>query len=125
MLKRILLLAAAAALLVTSIAYSAESTLVGGDRPVQTFAPNGSLSQILTVVSTNVDLRDNVMWALHAYSADCNYRLMPSNLTGDAKIPYQAIPITTTGKTIIVRAKNPATPFLNLSGCTNNFLERQ
>lgn len=102
--------------------FAAESDLIGSK--VQTFAPNGSLTQTLTVNSATVDMSSNVLWSLYTpASTTCYYRLMPSALTGANKTAYKnaLIPVSTH----VIRAKNPNTPFINMSGCTAGYLERQ
>lgn len=101
-------------------AYGAETSLVGGDRPIQTFAPNGVLTQLLTVNSTTIDLSLYSMFGIYTpTSTTCYMRMMPTTAKG-AHVAA-TVPVTTW----TLRAKNPATPFLNLSGCTAGYVQIQ
>lgn len=85
---------------------------------VQGPAPNGTLSQILTVASTTVDATGSIWWGLYA-PADCKYRLMPTS--AKASYPQHTAP----GGSLTGRVVNSATPFVNFSGCTGGELQRQ
>jgi hypothetical protein len=121
-MKRILIIAFLLASTVT--AFAIESSLVGGDKPVQAFAPNGALSAITSVNSSVLDLSENVQWALYSGSGTCFYRSMPTNIPKTSyRGAYLKVPVSNT--TWHIRAKNPATPFVNISGCVAGFTERQ
>jgi len=82
--------------------------------PVQIFAPNGTTTTALAVTSTTVDLTNYVMFGLESGSGTtCYMRMMPTSATGT----YARTLVRIAGSQII-RAKNPATPFVNFSGCT-------
>lgn len=102
-----------------ALVYSAESALVGGDRPVQTIAPDGTQTGTLAVTSSTVDMSNYVLYSIYSASGTCFFRLMPTS----AKSTYVAAPIPNT--TWVTFAKNPTTPFLNLSGCVNGRLLKQ
>lgn len=100
------------------IAYAA-GALMGGNQPIQTFAPDGKLSSTLTVNSSKRDLTGKILYNLYTPTGTtCIYRNMSTNTKAGAKI---TIPVTT----FVTRAMNPSTPFLNLSGCTAGTLELQ
>lgn len=81
---------------------------------IQMFAPNGTTTTALTVVSTTVDLRNYIMYGIESGSGTtCYVRLMPTSSKGS----YVQTLLRTAG-THHIRAKNTATPFLNISGCT-------
>lgn len=81
---------------------------------IQTFAPDGTTTTTLTVASTTVDLSNYIMYGVESGSGTtCNIRLMPTS----AKGAYKQTVLRTAG-THFLRAKNAATPFLNMSGCT-------
>ena len=117
MKKFILLLALVAA---TSVG-AAETGFLERDHNgsvLQGGAPNGLLSQTLTVYSTTVDARGSIWWALYPPTA-CKVRLMPTSAKG--AYPQFTAPVGVT----ISRYVNKATPFINLSGCTDGELQRQ
>jgi hypothetical protein len=101
------------------MAISAESSLVGGDRPVQTFAPNGTKVVSLSVNSSTTDMSYYVLFSAYSASGTCFIRLMATT----AKGTNTQVPLPNT--TWITLAKNPATPFVNMSGCVGGFLQRQ
>lgn len=78
----------------------------------QGFAPNGILAQLLTVVSTTVDMTSYAAYVLYPPSAGCKVRQMATTAKG-ANI--QTIQPATTW---IVKTVNRSTPFVNMSGCT-------
>lgn len=100
--------------------HAAETSLVGGDRPIQTFAPNGILTRLLTVNSTTIDLSLYSMFGVYTPAATtCFMRMMPTTAKG-AHVAA-TVPVTTW----TIRAKNPATPYLNVSGCTAGYVQIQ
>ena len=113
------------ALLLASTAASAETTLVGGNVPIQAFAPNGTLSQLLTIASTTIDMTGYAQYAVYAASGTtCFKRLMPTSTKPANPATYVASPVLPV-TTWIHRAKNPATPFVNMTGCTGGYVEIQ
>jgi hypothetical protein len=81
---------------------------------IQMFAPNGTTTTTLTVASTTVNLANYIMFSVESGSGTtCNIRLMPTL----AKGAYAQTVLRVAG-TRFDRAKNSATPFLNMSGCT-------
>jgi hypothetical protein len=90
----------------------------GNRNGVQGAAPNGLLSQILTVGSTTFDLSDNIWWGIYSPVA-CKYRLMPTS----AKAAYPQFTILAGERLGVVRHK--FTKFVNYSGCTGAELSRQ
>ncbi len=81
---------------------------------IQTFAPNGTTTTPLTVYSTTVDLSNYIMYTVESGSGTtCYVRLMPTSAKGS----YARTLLRTAG-TFYTRAKNNASPFLNMSGCT-------
>jgi len=117
MKKFILLLALVAA----TPALAAETGFLERDHNgavLQGGAPNGLLSQTLTVYSTTVDGTGSIWWALYP-QADCKVRLMPTSAKGS--YPQFTAPGTTTTSRLV----NKVTPFINFSGCTGGELQRQ
>lgn len=115
-----LITAALIILIAAGMARAAETSLVGGDRPIQTFAPNGTLTQLLTINSSTVDLSAYSMFGVYTpTSTTCFMRMMPTTAKG-ARVAA-TVPVTTW----TIRAKNPATSFLNLSGCAGGYLQIQ
>ena len=84
---------------------------------VQGFAPNGTLSQTLTVNSVFVDMSDSLYWNLYAITA-CKLRITPTA----AKASYPTF--TAAVNTNVGRFVNRNTPFVNFTGCTNGELQR-
>jgi len=85
---------------------------------IQGPAPNGLLSQFLTVNSTTIDMTNNTWWSIMAPADGCKYRLLPTT----AKAAYPAFTAPTAqamGKLV-----NNLTPFANFSGCALAELER-
>lgn len=96
-----------------TLAYTNPAFYSAGD-PIQVFAPNGTTTTTLTVNSTTVDLTNYVIFEVESGSGTtCNIRLMPTSSKG----AYKQTVLRTAG-TLYIRAKNTATPFLNMSGCT-------
>jgi hypothetical protein len=87
--------------------------------PVQFFAPDGTATTALSVASVTVDLSNYILYGVYSASGTCLKRLMPTS----AKGAYVASPVPNT--LWHIRAKNAATPFLNLSGCVGGFLQKQ
>lgn len=87
-------------------------------RPIQGAAPNGLLSQILTIASTPINLVGKMWWSITSPTA-CKYRLTPTTAKG-AYPQFTVYADTPTGWVV-----NSNTPFLNLSGCTNGQLSIQ
>ena len=117
MKKFILLLA----LVVATPALAAETGFLERDHNgsvLQGGAPNGLLSQTLTVYSTTIDGAGSIWWSLYPPTA-CKVRLMPTSAKGS--YPQFTAPVGVT----ISRFVNKATPFINLSGCTDGELQRQ
>lgn len=85
---------------------------------VQGFAPDGTLSQALTVNSVTIDLSTSIAFGVYSPS-DCIARVLPTSAKGS--YPSFTVP----GGNWLIRVRNQATPFLNLSGCTNGHLQRQ
>ena len=80
---------------------------------IQTFSPDGTKTTTLTVSSTTVNLSNYIMYELESGSGTtCNMRAMAS--------VTKANPVTVfrTAGTRRTYAVNPATPFVNFSGCT-------
>ena len=82
---------------------------------IQTFAPEGSFTTLLTVNSTTTDLTNKFMYGIYGTAATCKFRLMPTSSKGTY---VSAIAPATTW---IIFAVNKTTPFLNLSGCTGGY----
>lgn len=108
-----------AALLAFTTFAHAESTLVGGSRPIQTFAPDGTLTATLSVNSSTADLSAYALFSVYSGSGTCFMRLMPTS----AKSTYTSVPIPNT--TWVTFAKNPVTPFVNMSGCVAGRMLKQ
>lgn len=114
-MKKLLLLL----LLIPNLAFAAPAGMMENDsngRPVQGGAPNGLLSQTLTVASTTVEM--DLWWGMYT-SVDCKVRLMPT--TDKGGYPQ----FTAVGGTFTSRLVNRITPFINFSGCTGGELQRQ
>lgn len=84
---------------------------------VQAFAPDGTLSQTLTVNSIFVDMSDSVYWNLYAPTA-CKIRITPTAAKGAYPV-FTAAANLNTGKAV-----NRKTPFVNFTGCTDGELQR-
>jgi len=115
-MKKIIIVAL---VLAASIAYAA-SPLPGTDGNrgnVTTFAPNGSKDGTTSKVSTTVDMRNDAKWIFYGMST-CSYRAMPTSTKSGSlrKLP---------AATYIERGINPATPFINFTGCKSGEYQRQ
>ena len=86
--------------------------------PVQGFAPDGTLSQALTINSVTLDLSTSLAFGVYC-PADAIARVLPTS----AKSTYPSF--TVPGGSWLIRVRNQATPFLNVSGCTSGHLQRQ
>lgn len=85
---------------------------------IQGFAPNGTLSAVLTVNSVTYDMTQRLAYSIYS-PADCIVRITAtSSKTGSVSGPV----IGGQWNTIVV---NTATPFASISGCTNGYLRRQ
>lgn len=112
------LLVVSVLLMFTGFAYAA-GQLMGGNQPIQTFAPDGKLTVDLTVNKSTRNLTGKVLYSIYTPSATtCIFRVMSTTTRAGSKI---AIPVTTHS----TWAMNPSTPFLNLSGCTGGTLQLQ
>jgi hypothetical protein len=107
------------ALTIATTVFAAEPQLPGGNKPIQQFAPDGSYNRILSVASVTMDLSDNLMYACYSGSGTCYLRLMPTS--AKAGMTQVLIP----NAVWLTYAKNPATPFVNMSGCVAGYFQRQ
>jgi len=85
---------------------------------IQGPAPNGLLSQFLTVNSTTIDMSNNTWWSIMAPAAGCKYRILPTTAKGS----YPAFTAPTAqamGKLVNVNSS-----FVNFTGCALAELER-
>lgn len=84
---------------------------------ITTFAPNGTKNVTTTVVSVTTDMRNDAQWTFYGMST-CKYRAMATATKSGTtnKLP---------AATFVTRAVNPATPFINLTGCKSGELQRQ
>ncbi len=87
--------------------------------PVQVFAPNGLGNYTQGVASTTFNLSNNLMYAVYSGSGTCMLRQMATNANG----AYVAVLVPNAAWHI--RAKNYATPFVNLSGCVGAYVQIQ
>jgi hypothetical protein len=106
-------------LLIPAIAFALEAQLPGGNKPIQTFAPDGTYASTLTTPNRTVNLADNNMFSVYSVSGTCMMRLMPTT----TRAPH--VPVLIPNGVWHTYAKNPATPFVNLSGCVTGYLQRQ
>ncbi len=88
---------------------------------IQFFAPDGSLTQALSVASKTVNLSNNVLYGAYSGSGTCFIRLMP--LSTSVKANYTQVPVPNT--LWHVRAVNTKTPFANFSGCVAGYVQIQ
>jgi hypothetical protein len=106
---------------VSSISVAADKGKIekdGNGIAAQGAAPNPTLSQVLTVVSTTLS-KDILYWELYnPAAAGCKFRLMPTAAKG--AYPQFTIPSGESKGYI----KSKAT-FVNISGCTNGELLQQ
>ena len=87
---------------------------------IQGAAPDGNLSQLLTVNATTIDMTSTLWWDLYPPSTGCKYRLMPLSTSTKSLYPQFTVPDgTKTGYVI-----NRNTAFVNFSGCTSAELQR-
>jgi len=84
---------------------------------INDFAPSGRKSAELTVSSVTVDATDDLRYSIYSPTA-CAFRLMSTATVAGIKHTLPANAITS-------RAVNPATPFLNFSGCASGELQVQ
>ena len=101
--------------LMASIASAAGTMIKDTSKtPVQAFAPDGTLSATLTVNSTWKSMAGKLYWLINVPTvATCKVRLAPTQAKG--AYPQFTVPAATpTG-----RGVNPATLFVNYSGCTD------
>lgn len=117
-MKKVFLLIAVT--LLTATAYAGNLVYDQTGKTVQTFAPDGTATTTLTVVRTAADFSSRTLWSIYTpASTTCYYRLLPT--AASTRGTQQLIPVSTH----IIRAKNPATPFANFSGCTAGYYEAQ
>lgn len=116
-MKKLLIIAT---LLIATAAIAGTNLQPAGNNPsgVQGFAPDGTLSQALTINSAIIDLSTSIAFGVYS-PADCIARVLPTSAKGS--YPSFTVP----GGSWLIRVRNQATPFLNLSGCTNGHLQRQ
>lgn len=88
----------------------------GGGQIVQGAAPRGDLTQNLTGISYTTDGK-GVWWAAYC-AADSKARMMATSAKGTYK--QFTIPATTWTGWVI----NQKTPFINISGCTGDFIRQ-
>lgn len=84
---------------------------------VQGYAPNGKKSTALTVNSVTLNQANNVAWSVYTPTA-CKYRMMSTATKAGLT---RTIPVNSS----ITRYKNPATPFINITGCTSGEYDAQ
>lgn len=96
------------------------SSLQFGGTPIQFFAPE--VTTALSVNSSTVDMSSYILYAVNPLSvATCYMRLMPASNSTKANYPQAQIPVSTW----TIRAVNPAVKFVNFSGCTGGYLQKQ
>lgn len=88
----------------------------GNGQTVQGASPRGDLTQALTGVSYTTD-GTGIWWAAYC-AADAKARLMATSAKGTYK--QFTIPATTWTGFVI----NKKTPFVNISGCTGDFIRQ-
>jgi len=81
-------------------------------RPIQGFAPDGSISEALTVTSVTFNLTNRLAFGIYCPS-DCKLRTMSTSAKGSNK--QRTIP----GGTWHIEVVNKETPFANISGATS------
>jgi hypothetical protein len=104
-------------LLIPTISFATLLSKDGNGNIVQGAAPDGLLSQTLTINSATIDMSSNLWWGLYAPTA-CKVRLMPTTAKG--AYPTFTAPVNT----LTQRYINRNTPFVNFSGCTSGELQR-
>lgn len=80
---------------------------------VQGPAPHASVSQILTVNSTTIDMTGRLWWELYPPVSGCKYRIMPTAVKGS--YPQFTAPA---GAATGYNVNRSGGGFLNYSGCT-------
>lgn len=110
---RIAVFVALMALMVSSVAVAGGFMERDSDKvAVQGFAPDGTLSQLLTVNSVTFDMSKRLAYGVYAPSAGCKVRSMATSAKG-ANVQRTVI-----DGQVTVRVVNRASPFVNFSGCT-------
>ena len=90
---------------------------------IQTFAPDGRTTTALTVAQTTANMSNYIMFEVETGSTtSCMIRLMPLATSPRANYVQRTFRIA---GTIILRAVNVATPFVNMSGCTGGSYSMQ
>lgn len=90
----------------------------GNGTIIQGPAPDGLLSQFLTVNSTTINMTDRIWWQVTS-PVDCKYRLLPTATA--TKGSYPAFTITAgTPKSMVVHRNSR---FVSYSGCALGELE--
>ena len=109
-------------LIIAALLMMASTAFAGGFMPRDSdkvkaplFSPDGTTAALLTIASTTTDVTNSFMYSVIGTAATCKMRLMPTS----AKGAYVAI--TVPAASYLTYAVNPATPFLNLSGCTGGY----
>jgi hypothetical protein len=108
-------------LLVSSVTFAAEPGFLEVDlnnRQLQGGAPNSSLTQLLTVASTTVNMTGTIWWSMYTATA-CKFRILPTTANGNYP---QDTAISDARTSFLV---NKVSPFINFSGCTGAVLQRQ
>lgn len=101
----------------TAFAAKANMPVDGLGIRVNEFAPSGKKSVLLTVNSQTINATDDLHYSVYSPTA-CSFRLMSTQTKAGIKHTLPANATTT-------RAVNPASPYLNFSGCTSGELQRQ
>ena len=106
-------------LMIPVVAFAVESSLVGGNKPIQAFAPLGNTTvQSVSKVGYTLNLTEVAQYGIFNNATSCRLRFLPTS----TKTTYGTTPIPT-GLTIL--AKNPATPFVNFTGCRATWVTTQ
>jgi len=102
-----------------TLAFAAKPELPtdGSGVKIHDFAPTGQKSVALTVNSQTVNASDDLRYSIYSPTA-CIFRMMTTATKSGIRHTLPANAVT-------ARAVNPATPFLNFSGCTSGELQRQ
>ena len=88
----------------------------GANAIVETFAPDPTKSQALSIVRTQVDMRNDITWNVYV-SSNCKFRnTSTTTRTGTLQT------VTSGG---YMRAVHRKYPFVSFSGCTSGELNRQ
>ena len=93
----------------------------GGGSAIQIHAPNGTLSTALTVNDVTKDLTKVSVYSIYSPTAGCQMRLKKTAATSKALTVKE--PLVISGMNTF--AKNPATPFVTISGCTAGIYRAQ